>query len=127
MRAALSRAPVSMASALLPPGTGPKVLILADVDGPSTTALATSIVNAGFHVGVKRAPEYNWFGTNPSLDGYDVVIHLNGFTYNIPLATSAQTALKTFVSNGGGFVGAQWNGYEEAVEPADRDVGAGAA
>ncbi len=114
MRAALLRAPVSMASALLPPGTGPKVLILADVDGPSTTALATSIVNAGFHVGVKRAPEYNWFGTNPSLDGYDVVIHLNGFTYNIPLATGGQTALKTFVSNGGGFVGAQWNGYEEA-------------
>ncbi len=115
MRVALSRAPVSMAAAVLPPGTGPKVLILADVDGPSTTALANSIVNAGFHVGVKRAPEYNWFGTNPSLDGYDVVIHLNGFTYNIPLAQSAQSALKTFVSNGGGFVGSQWNGYEEAA------------
>jgi hypothetical protein len=115
MQAAVSRSSLSMASALLPPGTGPKVLILADVDGPSTTALANSIVNAGFHVGVKRAPEYNWFGTNPSLAGYDVVIHLNGFTYNVPLASSAQSALKTFVSNGGGFVGAQWNGYEEVV------------
>ena len=115
MRAALSRVPMSMAAAALPPGTGPKVLILADVDGPSTTALANSIVNAGFHVGVKRAPEYNWFGSNPALDGYDVVIHLNGFTYNVGLAPSAQTALKTFVSNGGGFVGAQWNGYEEVV------------
>jgi len=115
MLAALPRSTVSMAAAVLPPGTGPKVLILADVDGPSTTALANSIVNAGFHVGVKRAPEYNWFGSNPSLDGYDVVIHLNGFTYNIPLAPSAQSALKTFVSNGGGFVGGQWNGYEEVV------------
>ena len=115
MRAAWSRVPMSMAAAALPPGTGPKVLILADVDGPSTTALANSIVNAGFHVGVKRAPEYNWFGSNPALDGYDVVIHLNGFTYNVGLAPSAQTALKTFVSNGGGFVGAQWNGYEEVV------------
>lgn len=115
MRAALSRVPVSMAAAALPPGTGPKVLILADVDGPSTTALANSIVNAGFHVAVKRAPEYNWFGSNPALDGYDVVIHLNGFTYNVGLAPSAQTALQTFVSNGGGFVGAQWNGYEEVV------------
>ena len=114
-RAAFSRASVSMAAAVLPPGTGPKVLILADVDGPSTTAQANSIVNAGFHVGVKRAPEYNWFGSNPALDGYDVVIHLNGFTYNLPLASSAQSALKTFVSNGGGFVGAQWNGYEELV------------
>jgi hypothetical protein len=115
MRAAVSRVPVSMAATALPPGTGPKVLILADVDGPSTTALANSIVSAGFHVGVKRAPEYNWFGSNPSLEGYDVVIHLNGFTYNVGLASSAQTALKTFVSNGGGFVGAQWNGYEEVV------------
>ena len=115
MRGAMSRASLSTAAAVLPPGTGPKVLILADVDGPSTTALANSIVNAGFHVGVKRAPEYNWFGDNPSLDGYDVVVHLNGFTYNIALAQSAQSALKTFVSNGGGFVGAQWNGYEELV------------
>ncbi|MEO7137709.1 MAG: hypothetical protein ABI037_08320, partial [Gemmatimonadales bacterium] len=115
LRVAMSRTQVSMAAAALPPGTGPKVLILADVDGPSTTALANSIVNAGFHVGVKRAPEYNWFGSNPALDGYDVVIHLNGFTYNVGLASNAQTALKTFVSNGGGFVGAQWNGYEEMV------------
>jgi hypothetical protein len=115
MRAAMSRSSMSMAASVLPPSTGTNVLILADVDGPSTTALANSIVNAGFHVGVKRAPEYNWFGSNPSLEGYDVVIHLNGFTYNIPLAQSAQSALKTFVSNGGGFVGAQWNGYEELV------------
>ncbi|MEO8088980.1 MAG: PxKF domain-containing protein [Gemmatimonadales bacterium] len=115
MRAAMSRSLLGTASALLPPGSGPKVLILADVDGPGTTALANSIVNAGFHVGVKRAPEYNWYGANPSLDGYDVVIHLNGFTYNVPLPSSAQSALKTFVSNGGGFVGAQWNGYEEVV------------
>ena len=115
MQAAMMRSSTSMAASTLPPGTGPKVLILADVDGPSTTALATSIVNAGFHVGVKRAPEYNWFGSNPALDGYDVVIHLNGFTYNVPLASSAQSALKTFVSNGGGFVGGQWNGYEEVV------------
>jgi hypothetical protein len=115
MRAAMSRSSISIASAVLPPSTGTNVLILADVDGPSTTALANSIVNAGFHVAVKRAPEFNWFGSNPALDGYDVVIHLNGFTYNIPLASSAQSTLKTFVSNGGGFVGSQWNGYEELV------------
>jgi MBG domain-containing protein/trehalose utilization protein/thrombospondin type 3 repeat protein len=114
MRVASSRS-ASMAISALPPGTGPKVLILADTNGASTTALANSIVSAGFHVGVKRGPEYNWFGDNPSLDGYDVVIHLNGYTYNVGMAQSAQTALKTFVENGGGFVGAQWNGYEEVV------------
>jgi hypothetical protein len=93
---------------------GPKVLILSDVDGPSTTALANSIVSAGFHVGVVRGPEFNWFGSNPSLDGYDAVIHLNGYTYDVALAANAQTALRSFVQQGGGFIGAQWNGYEEA-------------
>lgn len=115
MQMALSRSSLSMASSNLASVSGPKVLILSDVDGPTTTALANSIVNAGFHVGLLRAPEFNWFGTNPSLDGYDAVIHLNGFTYNLPLAAGAQSALRDFVNNGGGFVGAQWNGYEEVA------------
>jgi hypothetical protein len=116
MRMALATSSVSMAASNLASIPGPKVLILADVDGPATTALANSIVSAGFHVGLRQAPEYNWFGTNPSLDGYDAVIHLNGFTYNLPLAANAQSALRAFVNNGGGFVGAQWNGYEELAD-----------
>ena len=111
-RAAMSMVSASTASSA-PLISGPKVLILSDVNGPTTTALAASIVGAGFHVGVKRAPEFNWFGSNPAPSGYDVVIHLNGATFNLPLATNAQTALNTFVNNGGGFVGAQWNGSEE--------------
>lgn len=113
MQMSLSKVSLSVATSNLEVVTGPKVLILSDVDGPATTALANSIVSAGFHVGLLQAPEYNWFGTNPSLAGYDAVIHLNGFTYNLPLPAGAQSALRTFVNNGGGFVGAQWNGYEE--------------
>jgi hypothetical protein len=113
-RAAMSIASASAAVSSAPLISGPKVLILSDVNGPTTTALAASIVGAGFHVGVKRAPEFNWFGSNPAPSGYDVVIHLNGATFNLPLAANAQTALNTFVNNGGGFVGAQWNGSEEA-------------
>ena len=113
MQMALARSSLNLTAANLASIEGPKVLILSDVDGPSTTALANSIVSAGFHVGVVQAPEFNWFGTNPSLDGYDAVIHLNGFTYNLPLAANAQSALRSFVNDGGGFVGAQWNGYEE--------------
>jgi hypothetical protein len=116
MQMAMSRSVVSTAASNLSSIPGPKVLILSDVDGSTTTALANSIVSAGFHVGVARAPEYNWFGTNPSLEGYDAVIHLNGFTYNLPLAANAQSALRTFVNDGGGFIGAQWNGYEELAE-----------
>lgn len=114
MKMSMSYSSVSAAVASLST-SGPNVLLLADVDGPTTTALATSLADAGFNVGVRPAPEYNWFGTNPPLDGYEVVIHLNGATYNTPLASNAQSTLSSFVNNGGGFIGAQWNGYEEGV------------
>ena len=114
MKVAMSTASINAAAANLST-TGPNVLILADMEGEATTALATSLADAGFHVGVHPAPEYNWFGTNPPLTGYEVVIHLNGATYNTPLASSAQSELSSFVSNGGGFIGSQWNGYEEVV------------
>ena len=114
MKMSMSYSSVSAASASLST-SGPNVLLLADVDGPTTTALATSLADAGFNVGVRPAPEYNWFGSNPPLDGYEVVIHLNGATYNTPLASNAQSTLSSFVNNGGGFIGAQWNGYEEGV------------
>ena len=111
----ISSSSVSLAASNLAEIAGPKVLILSDVDGPATTALATGIVNAGFHVGLRQAPEYNWSASNPSLDGYDAVIHLNGFTYNVPLGAATQSALVAFVNNGGGFIGSQWNGYEEVA------------
>ena len=114
VRAVMSSAPVSGAMAATTAVTGPKVLIVSDLNGPTTTALANSIADAGFHVGVTQAPEYNWFGTNPAPADYDVVIHLNGATYNLPLSSSAQSALTSFVSSGGGFVGSQWNGFEES-------------
>ena len=91
---------------------GPSVLVLADTDVVSTTALATSLANGGAQVTVRPAPEYTWDGTNPSLSGFDVVVHLNGATYDFPLPSSAQTALTNFVANGGGFVGSKWDGYE---------------
>jgi hypothetical protein len=93
-------------------GTGPKVLLLSDADGASTTALGNSLASAGFQVTVRPAPEYSWDGTNPALTGYALVIHLNGFTWSTPLRAGGQAALTSFVQNGGGFIGATWNGYE---------------
>jgi len=103
---------VSLAVASLAQSTGPKVLILADADGPATTALGTSLANAGFQVTLRPAPEYTWDGTNPALTGYALVIHLNGFTWSTALRPGGQTALTSFVQNGGGFIAASWNGYE---------------
>jgi hypothetical protein len=95
--------------------TGPSVLVLADSDLVSTTALTTSLADAGLLVTVRPAPEYTWDGTNPALAGFDAVVHLNGTTYDWPLPASAQTALTDFVQNGGGYVTARWDGYE--VQP----------
>ncbi|HEX2251032.1 MAG TPA: PxKF domain-containing protein [Gemmatimonadales bacterium] len=99
--------------------TGPSVLILADTDVVATSALATSLSDAGLQVTLRPAPEWSWDGTNPSLDGFDVVVHLNGATYDVPLPSSAQTALTNFVQNGGGFVASRWNGLEPQFEMAE--------
>jgi hypothetical protein len=96
-------------------GTGPRILLLSDADGAATTALGNSLANAGFQVTVRPAPEYSWDGTNPALTGYALVIHLNGFTWATPLRAASQAALTSFVQNGGGFIGASWNGYEATV------------
>ncbi|HEU4680373.1 MAG TPA: PxKF domain-containing protein [Gemmatimonadales bacterium] len=99
--------------------TGPSVLILADADGASTVALADTLTAAGFQVTVRPAPEYTWDGTNPTLTGFDVVVHLNGATYDGAPGPAAQQALNSFVENGGGYVGAQWNGVEFTPSMAD--------
>jgi len=78
-------------------GEGPSVLILADTDVVATSALAASLADSGVQVTVRPAPEYTWDGTNPSLNGFNVVIHLNGATYDYPLSSDAQAALAAFV------------------------------
>ena len=98
-------------------GSSSRVLLLSDADGNSTTALANSIADAGFLVTVRPFPEYTWDATNPSLDGYDLVIHLNGNTVgpDFILSPFAQAALVDFVRAGGGFIGSQWSGYEASI------------
>src|SRR3954471_22234994 len=102
----------SAAVASVTAATGPKVLLLSDADGAATTALGNSLTSAGFQVTVRPAPEYTWDGTNPALTGYALVVHLNGFTWSNALRAGGQAALTSFVQNGGGFIGATWNGYE---------------
>ncbi|HYF39872.1 MAG TPA: MBG domain-containing protein [Gemmatimonadales bacterium] len=110
---------VSFSVAQAVAGEGPSVLILADTNVASTTALANSLAGAGFQVTVRTDPEYTWDGTNPSLSGFDIVVHLNGSSYEFSLPDAGQNALADFVANGGGFVGAKWNGYEYQPQLAD--------
>jgi hypothetical protein len=109
--AGMSRASASFGVASLAE-TGPNVLLLGDGQSGPTSDLASRLTAAGFQVTVRLSPENTWDGSNPALTGFAAVIHLNGFTWNRPLPVAAQTALNNYVQNGGGFVGAQWNGYE---------------
>lgn len=114
LRAGQSAQLVSLGTAT---ASSSRILLLGDADGASTTALANSIADAGFLVTVRPAPEYTWDGTNPSLDGFDLVIHLNGNTVgpDYLLSAGAQTALVEFVRAGGGFIGSQWTAYEASL------------
>ena len=93
-------------------GTGPKVLLLSDADGAATTALGTSLANAGFQVTVRPAPEFSWDGTNPALTGYALVIHLNGVTWSNPLRPGRSDGAHQLRPEWRWLYCCQWNGYE---------------
>lgn len=94
-------------------GAGKNVLLLWDTDNANTQNLKTAIETAGFNVTMPDVPEHQWDGTNPSLDGFDAVIHLNGTTYSYGLPLSAQNALLDFVQvQGKLFVHSEWDAYE---------------
>lgn len=103
---------LAVASFGIVPPTGPRILILADAGGSATTSLANKLTGAGFQVFTRPPPENTWDGTDPALTGFALVIHLDGFTWANALRASSQTALTTFVQNGGGFIGTAWDGYE---------------
>lgn len=94
-------------------GTVKNVLLLWDTDNANTQSLKTAIEAAGFTVTLPDVPEYQWDGTNPALDEFDAVIHLNGTTYSSGLPLSAQNALLDFVQvQGKLFVHSEWDAYE---------------
>ena len=92
---------------------GTPILLLADDATDGTTALVETLTAAGYEVEVVL-PEFRWDATNPPLAGFKAVIHLNGPTFHTPLPVHAQEALVDFVRNGGGYIGGQFNGYEQA-------------
>jgi hypothetical protein len=105
--------------------SGARVLILADLDGPSTDTLAAVLRRAGNLVTVRPAPEYTYDGVTPSLANFDVVIHLNGSSkpqnsWTIAMPVAAQDSLEAFVARGGGFISSQWLGYERSTSVTTR-------
>jgi len=91
------------------------VLIIYD-ESPTeinTASLANYLTSEGLTVTFSDVIEYQWDNTNPSLTGYDAVIHLNGETYGYEMPLAGQLALMDFVENNSGkYIGAEWNGYQ---------------
>jgi plastocyanin len=98
---------------LIRPGTNViTALLIWDELNPNTLSLRDALDAAGIEVQLSATSEIGYDGTNPSLEGFDAVIHLNGTTYSAEMPTAGQDALVQFVRDGGGFLQAEWNSYE---------------
>jgi len=90
-----------------------RVLVLKDADTSGTTGLVSALSAAGNQVTEWQRPDYNWDGVTPALHDFDCVVDLNSDP-SVALGDAAQQALEAWVHDGGGFVAAQWNGFEYA-------------
>jgi len=91
------------------------VLIIYDdtTTNVNTLSLKAAIEAAGYKVTFSDANESKWDNTNPSLDGFFGVVHLNGTTYDTEMPLAGQNALVDFVKNESGFyISAEWDGYQ---------------
>jgi hypothetical protein len=97
------------------PPKPPRVLLLWDVKNEQTAALATSLRTSGVEVVYSETDGPGFNGDNPPLAGFDVVVHLNGTTWQRDMTVSGQKALVHFVEAGGGYVHHEWNAYQLSV------------
>jgi hypothetical protein len=99
-------------------GFSQNVLIIYD-DSPTNTntlSLKTALEAASMTVTISDVSETAWDNTNPSLTGFDAVIHLNGTTYGNDMPLAGQNALVDYVTNNSGlYIGFEWNNYEFAA------------
>ena len=84
------------------------VLLLWDVDNTDTQSLVSALGTAGLVVTSSDTDESGFDGTNPDPAGFDVVIHLDGTTYNTDMPVAGQDALVAFVAAGGGYIHTEW-------------------
>ena len=88
------------------------VLLIWDLQNSHTSSLISALQAGGHNVTQSSTNESGYTGSNPDPTGFHVVIHLNGDTYQTEMPLAGQTALVSFVQNGGGFIAHEWNGYQ---------------
>jgi len=89
-----------------------KVLVLDDTGAPGNSVVV-SLQNADFDA-IDGPLYYEWDGVDPSLDGMDVVLSLEGYDYGYELTPEAQAAVQAFVAAGHGFIRTEW-GLEQGI------------
>lgn len=109
-----------------------RVLILKDQSSISSgvQALKNHLVTNGMTVDYSDVIEYSFVGgtftvnggTSKTLADYDVIVHMNGASYNTPMNTSGQTAIMNFVRGGGGYIGGEWLSYERSSHTIMQDL-----
>jgi MYXO-CTERM domain-containing protein len=102
---------------LLSPAHAASVLIIWDdsATNANTVSLKNYLQAQGHNVTLSSDSETAYTGSNPAPTGFGAVIHLNGTTYGTPMPTAGQTALVSYVQNGGGFISGEWNAYEQDI------------
>jgi MYXO-CTERM domain-containing protein len=90
-----------------------EVSVLVIGDGDATATVQAALTAAGHAVTIAPVIESSYNGTNPSPAGFCSVVHLNGDTFASGMPVAGQQALESYVQAGGGFVGMEWNAYEE--------------
>ncbi|MEW5848167.1 MAG: invasin domain 3-containing protein [Myxococcota bacterium] len=89
-----------------------RLLLIWDTLSSSTYGMIAWLEAQGVDVFLSNTVETGYDGTNPAPSAYDVVMHLNGTTYATQMPVAGQTALTQYVQNGGGFIGTEFNTYE---------------
>ncbi len=83
----------------------PVVLVIYDTANSDTATLCKDVIdqNSDMSCDLSDEAETGWDGTNPSLSSYDVVLHMTGTTGG-DMPAAGQSALVSFVQNGGGYI-----------------------
>ncbi|HND32562.1 MAG TPA: MopE-related protein, partial [Myxococcota bacterium] len=100
---------------LLSPAHAASVLIIWDdsATNANTVSLKNYLQAQGHSVTLSSTSETAYTGSNPAPTAFGAVIHLNGTSYATAMPTAGQTALVSYVQNGGGFISSEWNAYEQ--------------
>jgi hypothetical protein len=97
-----------------------RVFLLGDTDAEDQV---TEALEAAGHEVTFAGHYAEWDGMNPSPEGHDVILFLEGRSYGQPLLPAASGAILDYVRRGGGLIRTEWGAwsapYKEEPEPVD--------